>query len=332
MPDLTRSIILVVLLLFSAFFSMSESAFSYCNVIKLRVKAEQGSKSASLVLKHQNKFDRYIINVLICNNIVNILFSVVATTMFVEISPEYGVVLTTVFSTLLVLTFGEVIPKTIAKSRPDEISQVMIYPMSFLIAILTPIIFVFESLINGVKKAFKVGKSESLLSEQDFQDVIESIEEQEQITPEESEIIQSAVEFSDMKVKQVMTKKEEIVALDVDKEMNKEEMIDFLAAINFSRIPVYKESIDNIVGILHVRTALKSLMLDKYQGVEKQMAEPLKVKPNVHLDTIFEEFKKHKTHIAIVTDKEGITLGMVTMEDVLEELVGDIDKDGDSNE
>lgn len=326
MPDLSRVFIIIALILLSAFFSMTESALSYCNQIKLKVKAEDGSKAARLVLAVLDKFDKYMVTILICNNIVNILLSVLATIICVNLFQEYGVLVATIGSTLFVFIFGEMIPKAIGKSRPDSISCFCIYPIKVLSIILTPISFLFQGLINLFKKIFKANQQEPLLSEDDFQDVIESIEEQGQIEAEESEIIQSAVEFADLKVKEVMRDKNEIVAIDLDNQWSKEQLIDFFVDNNFSRFPVYKGDLDHIVGILHARTALKSLMLNTYNGIDKQLVEPLFVKPNMHLDTIFDEFKKKKTHIAIVIDKDYHTLGMVTMEDVLEELVGDIDE------
>lgn len=326
MPDPSRVFFIIALVLLSAFFSMTESALSYCNQIKLKVKAEGGSKSARLVLNVLDKYDKYMVTILICNNIVNILISVLATIICVDLFASYGVLVATIGSTLFVFLFGEMIPKAIGKSRPDGISQISVYPIKGLSIILTPISLIFQGMINLFKRVFKANKKEPLMSEDDFQDVIESIEEQGQIEAEESEIIQSAVEFADMKVKEVMRSKEEMIALDINNQWSKEQLIDYLVDNNYSRFPVYRGNLDHIVGILHARTALKSIMLNTYNGIEKQLVKPLFVKPNMHLDTIFEEFKKKKTHIAIVVDKEQHTLGMVTMEDVLEELVGDIDE------
>ena len=171
-----------------------------------------------------------------------------------------------------------------------------------------------------------------LVDEEDFQDIVGSIEEKGLIEPEESDIIQSAVEFDDMKVKQVMCPREDIVALNITKKMTKEELIDYLVDNPYTRIPVYDQNIDNIIGILHTQKLLKELMLKDKYNIKKMLVEPIFVRPNVHLDTIFAEFKKKRTHIAVVQDKDLKTLGIVTMEDVLEELIGDIDESNEGGE
>jgi len=335
MSSLSRTILLIVLLILSAFFAMAESALSYCNQIKLRSKAEEGSKSASLVLKTLDKFDNSIIDILICTNIVHILFSVIATILSIELisesswnvdATEMGTLIATIGSTIVVFLFGEIIPKTIAKARADDVSRLVIYPMTLLGYILLPVSIVFRGLLKLTRKIFKNEKKNILISEDDFQDIIDDIAEDGIIEEEESEIIQSAVDFDDLKVKEVMCPRHKIVALNINKIGTKEELIDFICDNNFSRIPVYKNNLNNILGILHTRTLLKTLMTSDEYDIEKLLVEPLYVKPNVHLDTIFEEFKRKKTHIAIVTDKDDKTIGLVTMEDVLEELVGDIDE------
>lgn len=335
MSSLTRIILLIILLIGSAFFSMTECAFSYTNVIKMRVLADEGKKSAKLVLKCLDKFDNFIITGLIGNNVVNIFFSVLTTslcTMLLTgvINPEslnqVTVVVSTIIATVLVFFFGEIIPKTIGKAFPNVLSRILVYPIYGLSIILYPLVLLFRGLLWIVKKIFKAKEDDVILDEEDFQDIVDSIEEQGLIEKEESEIIQSAVEFDDMKVKQVMCKKENIVALDYEKKLSKDELIDYILDNPYTRIPVYKENLDHIIGILHTQKLLKSLMLTDNYSLDSLLVEPIFVRPNVHLDTIFDEFRKKRTHMAVVQDKEGHTLGIVTMEDVLEELVGGVDE------
>ena len=346
MSSLTRGILIVVLILCSAFFSMTECAFSYCNQIKMKVAADEGSKSSKLVLKCLNKFDRYIITSLIANNVVNILLSVFSTTLCVLLlaegfnvgaqnANEYGAVIATVLSTIVVFFFGEIIPKSIGKTFPNKICKIVVYPLIALSYILMPFVLVFDGLTRIVKKIFKAKEEENIIDEEDFQDIVDSIEEQGLIDEEDSSIIQSAVEFDDTRVKQVMCLRENIVALDIDKPMNKDQMIDFILDNPFTRIPVYKDSIDHIIGILHTQKLLKEIMQKNTYNIEKLLVEPIFVRPNVHLDTLLDEFKKKRTHMAVVQSKELETLGILTMEDIIEELVGDLDnadKDGDTNE
>ena len=344
MSSLTRIILLIILLFGSAFFSMIECALSYANKIKLRVLADEGKKGANLVLKCLDKFDNFIIAGLIGNNVVNIFFSVLTTSLCSVlltgiVNPntlnQWTVVVSTLTATLLVFFFGEIIPKSIGKAFPTSLSRILIYPLYGLVIILFPLVMFFRGLLFIVKKIFKAKDDEVLLDEEDFQDIVYSIEEQGLIEKEESEIIQSAVEFDDMKVKQVMCPKEKIVALDIDKKLTKDELIDYILDNPYTRIPVYKDNLDHIIGILHTQKLLKSLMLKDNNNLESLLVEPIFVRPNVHIDTIFDEFKKKRTHMAVVQDKEGKTLGIVTMEDVLDELVGgldDINEGGDDDE
>ena len=344
MSSQERIILLIVLLLCSAFFSMSECALSYANRIKLRVLADEGKKGANLVLKCLDKFDNFIITGLIGNNIVNIFFSVITTSLCAVlltgvVNPnsldEYTVILSTVLATVLVFFFGEIIPKSIGKAYPNAVSRFCIYPLCVLLILLFPFVMFFRGLLWVVRKICKTKEEDIILDEEDFQDIVDSIEEQGLIEKEESEIIQSAVEFDDMKVKQVMCLKENIVALDINKQMSKDELIDYILDNPYTRIPVYQGDINHIIGILHTQKLLKSLMLKDNNNLKSLLVEPIFVRPNVHLDTLFEEFRKKRTHMAVVQDKEGNTLGIVTMEDVLDELVSgvdNVDEGGDDDE
>ncbi|MDY2888450.1 MAG: hemolysin family protein [Candidatus Caccosoma sp.] len=337
MSSLTRCIILIVLLLLSAFFSMTESAFSYCNQIKLKVAADEGSKSAKLALKCLKKFDKYLISGLIGNNIVNIIFSVLSTMLCISILNEsfnielnkandLSAIITPIVSTIIVFFLGEIIPKGIGKTLANKICQICVYPLIAISFILTPLSLIFQGMVFLVKKLFKSKDEDVLIDEEDFQNIVDSIEEKGLIEEQESNIIQSAVDFDDTKVKQVMCSVENVYALDIAIATDKDKLLDFVLTCSYTRIPVYKDNINNIIGILHVQKLLKAIMQKKEYSIEKLLVKPIFVKPNVHLDTLFEEFKKKKTHMAVVNDKDNNTLGIVTMEDVLEELVGDIDE------
>ena len=249
--------------------------------------------------------------------------------MSAEEAKSWGSIITIVVGTLVVFFVGENIPKNIGKAFPNAVCKIAVYPLYVLGIILTPISWIFNGLLYVVKKIFKTNEAEPLLDEEDFQDIVEKVDE---IEEEEKAIIQSAVDFDETRVKQVMCKREDIVALDIDKQMNKDELIDYILDNPYTRIPVYKESIDNILGILHTQKLLKSIMKNQNYNIEKLLVEPIFVRPNVHLDTLFDEFKKKRTHIAVVQDKELKTIGIVTMEDLLEELVGDIDESNEGGE
>lgn len=321
---------------------MSESAFSYCNKIRLNVAANEGNKSSKLAIKYLDNFDKYIIINLICSNVVILLFSVLSTILCINLlieyypdlsnSSEYGALISTIVSTLVIFFLGEIIPKGIGKTFPNQICKFVVYPLMIFDIILTPITLFFQGLVWLIKKIFKEQKEEDVIEPEDFQDIVDKIEEKGLIEPEESDIIQSAVDFDDLKVKEVMCARKDIVALDINKQMSKDELIDFLVDNKFTRIPVYNKTIDNIIGILHTQKLLKELMLKHKYDIRKMLVEPIFVRPNVHLDTIFAEFKKKRTHIAVVQNKDLKTIGIVTMEDVLEELIGDIDESNEGGE
>ncbi len=316
-------IVFFVLVLFSAFFSASETAFTKCNRIKLKVKADDGSKSAKLVLKIVDNFDNSLVTILIGNNIVNILASTIATIVGIYLFHENGSLFATIFTTVIVLIFGEIIPKNIATVWADKLSMICSYPIYALKFLLFPLSIIYSGIIKILNKIFKVNKKEPVMTEDEFTDIIESIEEEGLIEEEESEIIQSAVDFGDITVKEIYTKKENMVMLDI-KNSSHDAIVKFLLEENFSRIPVYSATPDNIIGILHVRTYLKQIMVNKDYSLRKTLVKPYFVSLDMKIDDVFEEFRKKKTHIAIVVDSSKKTIGMITMEDVLEELVGEI--------
>lgn len=315
----------VGLLLLCSVFTSSEAALSYCNRHRMKVKADDGKASAKLLVKLFDKFDDAVITILIGTNIVDSLLSVIATLIAVKKLGTSGSLVATVLTTLIVVIFCEMIPKNFAKANADRWAQIIIWPITFLMYLFWPIEKFFDLVIFLIRKCIKdKNDDEESFTEDDFQDVIEKIEEEGVIDEEESDIIQAAVDFGDILVKDVLTKRDDIVAIDI-KDCTNQFLRKFLLDNNYSRIPIYDGNIDNIVGILHVRTFLKKLFIDKNTKVVDVMTKPYVVSPSISLDEILEGYKEHKTHIAIVK-KKNKTIGMVTMKDVLEELVTDIDE------
>lgn len=317
-------IIFFALVIMSGFFSMSETAFAYCNRIKLKVKADDGNKSAKLALNIVENFDNSLITILIGNNIVNILSSTIATVIGIFLFKENGTLVATVFTTVVVLLFGEIIPKNIATVWSDRIALITCYPIYFFKIILFPLSIVYMGFLKLLNKIFKTDKKDPVITEDEFTDIIESIEEEGLIEEEESDIIQSAVDFGDITIKEIYTKLENVVAIDINS--SKDQITQTLLEENYSRIPVYSSKPDNIIGILHVRTYLKQVMTKKDYSIKKSLIKPFFVNVDSKIDDVFEEFRKKKMHIAIVVDNNKKVIGMVTMEDVLEELVGEIDE------
>ena len=321
-------IIVVLLLLFSAFFAGCESAYAYCNRHRMIVMADDGSKRAKLVLKILERFDSTIISTLIAINVCHVVMSVLTTILAVSLLGSSGTLLSTIITTIIVFLFAEILPKNIATLNADKWALNASFLLYFFKIIFFPFTFIFNTLLKGTKKAFNLEEDEDTFDEDDFTDVIEKVEEEGILDEEESDIIQAAIEFGDIKVKEVYTPRNKIVALDYDKCSNAY-LKKFILENTYSRIPVYQGSIDNIIGILHIRTYLKSLFLNKKVQLKDILIPPHYVSPQAPIDEIFAGFSEFKTHIAIVRDKKGKTIGMVTMKDILEELVEDINEESD---
>lgn len=323
-------IFILLLILLSAFFAGTESAFSYCNTYRIEAWADNGNRLAKLSNRIINKFDDAIITILIATNILHVAASTLATLLFVKMMGESGSIVSTIIVTILIFMFAEILPKNIAKANSDKWCLVSSMFLYFFYIVLWPIVKVLDFIMFLIKKLFKLNNNDSKVTEDDFMETIGEKQDKGEIDEEEEEILYAAVEFGNKVVSDVLTKKEDIVALDINK-CNNKYLQKFLSKITFSRIPVYQGSIDNIIGILHVRTYLKELWKDKNVKVKDTLLPPLIVSPQVKIDELLEQLKKKKNHIAIVKQKSR-TIGMVTMKDILEELVSDIDESGTGDE
>ena len=333
MPD-PRSwlyiLLIILLLVASAFFSLTETAFAAMNQFRMKVKADEGSKPAKLVVKIHEKYDRTLIATLIGNNIVAILASVISTVLFLMLLRIYGVsdevisVIATVVTTLLFYLFGDTIPKLIAKALPDKAAMFSSYIIYGLSIILFPVIIIFQGVIWVVYKVFRF-KEKPTLTRDDFTNIVESIEEEGLIEENESDIIYASFDFVDTSVKEVLTPRAKMFAIDLQG-LTHEKLNQHLLETNYSRIPIYRGNINNIVGILHVKTYLHKYLKNRDIAIESTLQKPYFVTTQIMMDEMIEGFKRSHTHIAIVRGSKDTVLGMVTMEDVLEELVGDINE------
>jgi CBS domain containing-hemolysin-like protein len=330
--DPLRIIIIIICLLGSFFFSASETALACCNRFKMQVKAQEGSKLASITLKVITKFDRALTAVLIGNNIVAILTSTFATMLFLSffkeqlasgtISESVVSILSTIIISLVFYMFGDTLPKTIAIHIPDTISLIVSLPIYILTILLYPIVLIFELIAKLIDKIFK-SKSVSEITEEDFENAVEKVMSDGIIEEEQNEIIQSALDFADTNVKEVFTPINKMFALDI-KNLTNDKLHDILLTTNYSRIPIYYGNYDHFIGVLHVKSYLSAYLLDKNVTIRQTLTKPYYVSSNILLDDLFNGFKKHHTHLALVRDNNKKVIGMVTMEDVLEELVSDI--------
>ena len=321
-------LIIGVCVLAHFFFSAGETALACANRFKMQVEADEGKKTARLVLHVCEKYDRALITVLIGSNIVAIVASAVSTILFYNLLSSSGLLdetislISSVIISLLIYILGDALPKTIARSIPDTISKAFVYPVYWLILLLFPITIVFEQLTKLIERLFRV-KEETQFDEEDFENVVEKISDEGVLEEEQSDIIQSALDFADTNVKEVLTPRDKIFALDINS-LDKEKLHQIIIDTNYSRIPIYEDDFDNIIGVLHIKTYLSAYLRNPNVSIRRKLQKPYFVSSNIMIDDLFNGFKKHHTHIALVRDKNKKIIGMVTMDDVLEELVSDI--------
>jgi len=319
-PDTYSSIIiLAVLILFSAFFSATETAFSSFNRLKMKSMANNGNKKAAKVMDISEKFDKFLSTVLIGNNIVNIAASSMATVLFIKNFPVYGASISTAVMTIVVLIFGEITPKTIANDFPERFAMFSVPFVKFLIVVLTPVTFIFSLWRNLLGKVF-VNNDERGLTEEELLTMVEEVQDDGGINDEEGELIRNAIEFNDIEVTDVHTPRVDVIAIDETDSVEEIERV--FCESGFSRLPVYRETIDNIIGIINQKDFYNS---EKFGGkIENIMSKPLYVIPTMKISELLSQLQSNKTHMAIITDEYGGTMGIVTLEDILEELVGEI--------
>lgn len=321
-------IAIVICIIFSFYFSASETALSCCNRFKMQIKADEGSRSAKLVLKTCEKFDRALTMVLVGNNIVAIVSSVLLTGLFRQLFIDSGIedfwisLIASISLSIVVYIVGDSFPKTIAKAIPDTFSLICAVPNYILLWILTyiiPVTLLFEGFVKLIEKIFKV-KQEDEFTAEDLEEAIDKVTDDGVIEEEQQEIIQSALDFVDTNVKEVLTPREKIFSLNI-RDLTHEKLHGVLMSTKYSRIPIYDTSEDNIIGVLNVKTYFKEINECPNISIRKILQKPYFVDNSIMIDDLFNGFKRRHTHIAIVRDANKKIVGMVTMEDILEELV-----------
>ena len=310
--------ILIALVCCSAFFSAAETAYTCLNRVRLKNLANSGNKRAEKVLALSEDYDRLISSILIGNNIVNILSTSLATVLFVQLLGSSGVTVSTVVMTVSVLLLGEVAPKSIARVRNEKIAFAFYPVLSFIVKLLRPLNFLmgcWQSLIGRMIK----DDAEHGVTEEELITMVEEAESDGEIDEHESELIRSAIEFTDLCVEDILTPRVDIVAVDV--EATEAEIAAQFAESGFSRLPVYEENVDDIIGILHEKDFYRSR---GRTGVREMMTTPICVMPTTRLSVLLKLLQRQKGHMAVVMDEYGGVTGIVTLEDILEELVGEI--------
>ena len=326
MPDGSVQLLvaLIILVLFSGFFSATETAFSCANKIKLRTLASNGNKRATkvLVLAEEN-FDMLISTILVGNNIVNISAATISTLLFALLIKNPKIdssFVSTAVTTVVVLIFGEITPKFIAKTYPEKLAMLFYPVIRFFTYIFKPINIIFSGWKKFISVVFKL-KNEEIITEEEIITIVEEAKEDGTLKQEETELIKSVIEFDDQEVENIYTPRVNLVAVDINSSM--EDIQKVFQTTKFSRLPVYLETIDQIIGTIH-QSDFYSLLFTKATSIKSILKEPYFTTSHTKISKLLNQLQKNKTHMAIVLDEYGGTLGIVTMEDILEELVGEI--------
>ena len=316
----TQIILLALLVLGSAYFSGTEASLMSINRIRIKNAAGNGNKRASLVLKFTENFDKVISTLLIGNNIVNILATSIATVLFTTYFPKYGVTLSTIVMTVIVLIFGEICPKSMAKQRPEAYAMISAPLFKIIMWILTPLSLFFSPISKLAARLLK-GDDAVGSTEEELITRLDEVEEGGGLEADESELIRSAIEFNDVEVEEVITRRVNMIAVEDD--MTTDEVRDMFFEHGFSRLPVYHETIDNVIGILHEKDFMAHITSGGTEYLSL-ITEAVYVPKSIKISALLKKLQKCKTHMAIVLDEGGGIEGIVTMEDILEELVGEI--------
>lgn len=314
-------IAIVILIALSAYFSATETAFSTMNRVRLKSLIKSGNKKAGLALRLADNYDKLLSTILVGNNIVNIATASISTLLFVNLYGPYGATISTIVITVVVLIFGEITPKGLAKESPEKFAMFASPFINALVVILTPINFIFSQWKKLLNKLFRSPGGKGM-TEEELLTIVEEAEQDGAINEDESELIHSVIDFTDLKVRDIITPRVDIVG--VDKNAGRDEIIRAFSSTGFSRLPVYDEDCDHIIGILNQKDFFNLVMAGDYAGAAATMKPPLFIPPAAKISGLLKDLQKAKVHMAVVLDEYGGTLGIVTMEDILEELVGEI--------
>lgn len=315
-----KIIIIAAMLVLSAYFSATETAFSSLNRTRLKAMAGKGMRGAERALELSEDYDKLISTILIGNNIVNIVASSVGTVLFVELCGSIGVTISTVVLTILVLIFGEISPKSIAKDCPERFAMFSAPIIKVVMFITTPLNYAFSMWKKLLANVLRIEGGRGM-SQEELLMLVEEVQQEGAIDEEEGDLLRNAIEFGEQKAEDILTHRTDLEAVSVD--MTKEEIAEAFSASRFSRLLVYEESIDNIVGVIHQKDLYSGATITD-KPLKDIIVPPLFVTTTERIDNLLKILQKNKSHIAVVLDEYGGTEGIVTMEDILEELVGEI--------
>ena len=322
MPDWIRYLLIALCIVLSAAFSGAEIAYNALSENKLKHRMEAGDARAKQALRFHERFDSGVIAILLGNNLVNIGSSSIAAALAISLLGEGGAWIATAVMTVLIITFGEILPKIFASERPEGFAMALAYPLSWLRTALYPLVWVMQKFLGVLSKAWEDNASDETITEDDLETILDTVEDEGVVDEDVAELLQSAFAFDDVLAYEVITPRVDMVAIDLDDPREKQLKVAF--ASPYTRLPVYRETPDHIVGILHLNHLYKSLVENPDCSIRKLLMPPIYVHKTTPLPDVLNTMRKRHSHMVIVTDEYGGTMGILTMEDVLEQLVGEI--------
>lgn len=323
-----RIIGILVCLFFSAFFSATETAFTSLNRIRIKNMANDGDRRARRVLELSDNYDSLLSTILIGNNIVNIALTAMATVLFITLYPIYGATVSTVVTTVVVLIFGEISPKSLAKEYPEKFAMAVAPFIKLFMIVLYPVNIIFSGWKKLLAVVFKV-KNDTHITEDELITIVEEAETEGGINEAQSELIQNAIEFNELEAWDVLKPRVDIVAIDIT--TPKEEIQRIFMETGYSRLPVYEEDLDRVLGVLNQKD-FSNYIKDTDTDIREYVMPVLFCSGSIKLSLLLKRLQKEKSHMAIIVDEYGGTAGLLTMEDIIEELVGEIYDEHDAEE
>ena len=311
---------LIVLILLSGVFSAVETSFSSASKIRLRSMANDGNESAKKVLKILDHFDRFLTTILIGNNVVNIASATIGTVLFTRYFQANGPTISTIVMTIVVLLFGEMTPKSIAKMIPERFSCAMVGFVQVMVFLLFPLTWLLSGWKWLMSKLIPIEEDDGDITD-DLITMVDEAEKEGDLQEHESSLISAAIEFRDLEVKDVFTPRVDIVAVDVNEDLK--EIEETFRINSYSRLPVYEETIDHIIGVIHEKD-FYDLLYHKKNDLHSIITKVINTSPNTHIYELMQILQREKLHMAVVLDEWGGTDGLITLEDIVEELVGEI--------
>ncbi len=316
-------LLILLLILLSAVFSGSEISFASSSEVKLRKAAEEAKNAKTRNAYHiKEHYDESLITILIGNNLVNIASSAVATVLAVSLMGDRGAGVATLIMTVLIIIFGEITPKILASRRPEGFAWAVANPLKLLCVVTKPLVAVFRAMTDALGHLWKKSVVDEAVTEDDLETIFETAEDEGVVDEDTADLLQSALDFDDVLAYEIITPRVDMEAIDI--EDSQQEIVDQIMKTRFSRLPVYEDTPDTIIGIAHVNQCLRTLAAGEPFDLRKEMMEAHFVHKTMPLDDVFETMQREGCHMVIVTDEYGGTMGILTMEDVLEQIVGEI--------